>query len=51
MNNVQLVKEDGLDIHDNNDGTLNVYQGDDLVILSKKGAAELIKVLQEWVDE
>lgn len=50
MNNVNIIKEDGVDIYDDNDGTLSVYQGDDLVVLSKKGAVELIKVLQEWIE-
>ena len=50
MKNIQLLKEDGVDVHDDNDGTLSIYQGDDLVVLSRKGAVELIKILQEWVE-
>ena len=51
MNNTNLIKEGGVDVYDDKDGTLSIYQGDDLVVLSKKSATELIKVLQEWVDE
>ena len=50
MNNINIIKEDGVDVYEDKYGTLSLYQGDDLVVLSKKGAVELIKVLQEWVE-
>ena len=29
----------------------NLWQCGEMVLISKKGAAELIKILQEWVNE
>lgn len=30
---------------------IHIHQSGDFIVVSEQGAAELIKVLQEWVDE
>lgn len=52
MNKVieQYFYED-VEITKDSDGDVTIYQGSDSVAFDKQGAAELIKVLREWVDE
>ena len=51
MKTIEQRFYDDVEIKKDTDGDIIIYQCGDSIALDKQGAAELIKVLQEWVKD